>query len=56
MVQQWLQEVSAVQAHAAAVISLATEHGFMLWLAVGRMLHGWALALQGQGEQGLVQM
>jgi predicted ATPase len=48
--------VLAVHEHAAAAVALATEQGFPLWAAQGTILHGWALALQGQGEEGLVQV
>ena len=42
--------------HAEAVVALATEQGFPLWAAMGTSLRGWALARQGQGEQGLAQV
>jgi predicted ATPase len=35
-----------------AAITLATEQGFMQRLAHATVLHGWALARQGQGEVG----
>ena len=35
---------------------LSTEHGFPIWLAAGMMLRGWALAAQGQAEEGIPQM
>ena len=34
----------------------ATEQGFPFWLALGTILRGWALAEQGQGEEGIAQM
>ena len=34
----------------------ATEQGFALWVAVGTIMRGWALAVQGQGEEGMAQM
>ena len=37
-------------------MALATEQGFPLWLACGTILRGWALAAQGQGEEGIAQM
>lgn len=49
-------EALAVQAHAEAVMALATEQGFPAWVAQGTVLRGWALAAQGQGVQGLEQM
>ena len=39
---------------AAGVV--ATMQGFPLWAAMGRVLHGWALAMQGQGAEGLAQV
>ena len=39
---------------AAGVV--ATMQGFPLWAAMGRILHGWALAMQGQGAEGLAQV
>jgi predicted ATPase len=46
------REVSAVHELAMAAITLATEQGFMQRLAHATVLHGWALARQGQGEVG----
>jgi predicted ATPase len=39
---------------AAGVV--ATMQGFPLWAAMGRILHGWALAMQGQSAEGLAQV
>jgi predicted ATPase len=50
---QWRREVLAVIERAAATITLATEQGFVQWVARGTVLHGWALAMQGQGEAGI---
>ena len=52
------REALAVHAQAAAAMTLATEQGFpfaerVAWATV---LHGWALAMQGQGEAGLAAM
>ena len=38
------------------LIALSTEQGFAFWLALGTILRGWALAEQGQGEEGIAQM
>jgi predicted ATPase len=38
------------------VITLCSEQGFPYWLATGTILRGWALAEQGQGEEGIAQM
>jgi len=50
---QWRRETPVVSELITAAMTLATEQGFTLWLAWGRLLQGWTLALQGQGEQGL---
>ena len=56
-VHQYRREVMAVHAQAAAARTLATEQGFFAErVAWATVLHGWALALQGQGEAGLAAM
>ncbi|MBI3801478.1 MAG: AAA family ATPase [Deltaproteobacteria bacterium] len=55
-VHLWRREGSVVQERAEAMILLATEHGFPYWLTEGTMLQGWALAEQGQEEEGFTQM
>ena len=37
-------------------LTLSTEHGFTQWLAWGTIYRGWALAEQGQGEEGIAQI
>ena len=41
---------------AEAAVALATAQGFPLWAAIGTILRGWALAMQGQGEEGMAQI
>ena len=53
---QLRQEVQAAQEHAEATISLATEQGFPFLMAVGSLLNGWALAHQGQAQEGIEQI
>jgi predicted ATPase len=48
--------VLAVHEHAEAAIALSTEQGFPFWAAWGTIFRGWALAMQGQGEAGMVQV
>jgi predicted ATPase len=55
-VSQWCRNVQAVHEQAKAAVALATEQGFPLWAAMGTSLRGWALAMQGQGEEGLAQV
>jgi predicted ATPase len=49
-------DVRMTREMAEATIALATEHGFLYWLSVARILRGWALVQQGQGELGLAEM
>src|SRR5207302_774790 len=42
--------------HAEACVALSTEQGFPGWAAWGTSLRGWALAMQGQGEEGMAQV
>jgi class 3 adenylate cyclase/predicted ATPase len=53
---QFRRDVLFVHKQAEATIALATEQGFPLWVALGTILRGWALAMQGQGEEGLAQV
>ena len=56
-VHQYRREVLAVHVQAAAARTLATEQGFFAErVAWATVLHGWALAMQGQGEAGLAAM
>jgi class 3 adenylate cyclase/predicted ATPase len=52
---QYRREEQATQERAEALITLATEHGFQV-LAWGTVLRGWALAEQGQAEEGIAQI
>jgi class 3 adenylate cyclase/predicted ATPase len=56
IVSQYRRDVPAVHEHAEAAVALSTEQGFPLWAAQGTSLRGWALAMQGQGEEGLAQI
>ena len=51
-ISQLCRQVPAVYEQAEAAVALATEQGFPLWAARGTIFRGWALALQGQGEEG----
>jgi predicted ATPase len=50
------RDVLAVHEHADTAIALSTEQEFSLWAARGTILRGWALTMQGQGEEGLTQV
>jgi predicted ATPase len=54
--RQYRQEGPAVQAYAEEEIAVSHEGGFVLWLAAGTILRGWALSEQGAREEGLAQM
>src|SRR5262249_29235169 len=53
---QHRREGRAVQERAETYIALSSEQGFPYWLATGTILRGWALAEQGQREEGVGQM
>jgi predicted ATPase len=50
------REAWAVQEWTEAVITLSTEQGFALLLALGTIVRGWALTEQGRGEEGIAQI
>jgi predicted ATPase len=56
IVAQFCRDVLAVHEHAEAIVTLATAQGFPFWAAMGTILRGWALAMQGQGEAGMTQV
>jgi predicted ATPase len=49
-------ESLAAREQAEAAIALCGEHGFLLWLAHGMILRGWALTRQGQAKEGSAQI
>ena len=56
MVHQHRREGQAAQERAEALIRLATEQEFPYWVGYGTALRGWALAEQGQEEEGVAQV
>jgi predicted ATPase len=56
IVSQLRRDVPAVHEQAEATLALSTEQGFPAWVAWGMSLRGWALAMQGQGEEGIAQV
>jgi predicted ATPase len=50
------RDVHAAQEQAEATITLSTERGFPPRLAEGILMRGWALAMQGQTEEGIAQL
>ena len=53
---QLRREVRITQEHAGLGMSLAKDQGFPYWMAFGAILHGWALAHQGQAQEGIEQI
>jgi len=49
-------EMQAAQERAEAAIILAEEQGLPFWMAIGSILRGWALAHQGQAQEGIEQL
>lgn len=50
---QCRREEAVVLEHAEAAVTLATAQGFPHWTAMGEVLWGWALAMQGESPTGL---
>src|SRR5229473_2238241 len=50
------REAQNAQEEAEALMTLCTEQGFAAYLAWGTFHRGWALAAQGQEEEGIAQM
>jgi len=53
---QFRREVRLTQERAEALMTLSTEQRFAFWVVSATVLRGWALAEQGQGEEGIVQL
>jgi adenylate cyclase len=53
---QFCREGRYTQRHAEAVMTLAKEQGFPVWMAWGSLLGGWALVQQGQAQEGIEQI
>jgi predicted ATPase len=56
LVSQFRRDVPAAYEHAEAAVALSTAQGFPYWAALGTIVRGWALAMQGQGEEGIAQV
>ncbi|MBI3247938.1 MAG: AAA family ATPase [Deltaproteobacteria bacterium] len=50
------REGQLAREQAEVVMTLSTEQGFPFWLPQGTIVRGWALAEQGQVEEGIAQM
>jgi predicted ATPase len=56
LLHQLRREWQVVSERAATAITVATAQQVALVLALGPIMHGWALAMQGQGAEGLTQL
>jgi predicted ATPase len=56
LLYQFRREGQEASDHADAAITLSTEQGFALYLAMGTIMRGWAVTTQGQDEEGLRQL
>jgi predicted ATPase/DNA-binding winged helix-turn-helix (wHTH) protein len=51
----WRREIPLVQERAVALLSLASEQGFVQWSNAGMVMQGWALIEQGAIQEGMEQ-
>ena len=56
MLYQNRRDLALTHAHAEALMGLALEQGFILRGEQGRILQGWALAMQGDASAGIMQI
>jgi predicted ATPase len=56
LVCQCRRDVVATLAHADAVLAVAAEHRLAIRAAQGRLLQGWALAMQGEAAAGVAHL
>jgi predicted ATPase len=56
MLSQFQRQAAVVQERAERLMALAAQQGFPVYLNLGRLLHGWALTVQGQADVGLAQL
>ena len=55
-VSQFRRDVSTTREQADAAVALATEQGFTLWAAKATIYRGWALAMEGKGKEGSLEL
>jgi predicted ATPase len=56
IIHQYCGEVHRTHEHADAVMALSTEQQFAVRLAEGTMLQGWVRTVQGEVEEGIMQL
>jgi predicted ATPase len=55
-IHQCRQDTALTRQWAESTMTLATEQGFGYRVAVGRVLRGWSLAAQGEGDGGIAEL
>lgn len=55
-VSQFRRDVPNVREQAEAAVALATEHRFTAWAALATCFRGWAFAMEGKSDKGLVDL
>ena len=56
LLHQRRRDIAALAVQSEALVTLATTQGWPLMRGYGTWLHGWARAMQGQVEEGLVEL
>jgi predicted ATPase len=56
MAAVFVRDVATVYAYGNDCVALASEHGFALWAAFGRVLQGWAEAQRGEATTGIARI
>jgi predicted ATPase len=56
MLYQMLGQLPECQAAAERAISIGERGGYPMWVAIGKLTRGWAMAQQGQSAEGIAQL
>jgi class 3 adenylate cyclase/tetratricopeptide (TPR) repeat protein len=56
MMYQWRGEVALAKQQAELDIALCRQEGFVLWLAIAMIVHGWSVMKLGKPEEGLLEV
>jgi DNA-binding winged helix-turn-helix (wHTH) protein/tetratricopeptide (TPR) repeat protein len=56
LIHQCCRDVAATQAHAEALLAMASEHQLDLRTEQGRLFQGWVLAMQGEADVGVAHL
>jgi predicted ATPase len=56
LLHQFRREACKAQERSETAMALCKKHRITFYLEMGRIIRGWALAVQGQGEEGMAQM